>query len=111
MKLVAVAIVAQAVLGMGQKLANSRSKATIAILAASTVLLWQSAVTQVLVIIVAGSVGLLLYRHAVTANEKQLEIPIRKVFAASCLLLFFRAAYSVTSGYALCQLGLACNLR
>ncbi|MCM3634897.1 chromate transporter [Paenibacillus camelliae] len=89
LKLVAVAIVAQAVLGMGQKLANSRSKATIAILAASTVLLWQSAVTQVLVIIVAGSVGLLLYRHAVTANEKQLEIPIRKVFAASCLLLFF----------------------
>jgi len=88
LKLVAVAIVAQAVLNMGRKLAASRSKATIAILAASAVLLWQTALTQVLVIAAAGCAGLLLYRKAETHQHQQLKIPIGRVFALSCLVIF-----------------------
>ena len=42
LKLVAVAIVAHAVLGMGQKLAPDRSRATVAVLAAAVTLLWQA---------------------------------------------------------------------
>lgn len=88
LKLAAVAIVAQAVFSMGQKLAASRSKATIAICSASAVLLWQTALTQVLVIAAAGCAGLLLYRQAAAPRQQQLNIPISRAFAVCCISLF-----------------------
>src|SRR5829696_3524874 len=57
LKIVAVAVVAQAVWGMARNLAPDRPRATIAILAALVVLGWQSALAQVAVILVAGVLG------------------------------------------------------
>ncbi|MFW5435029.1 chromate efflux transporter [Paenibacillus apiarius] len=54
LKIVAVAIVAHAILGMGQKLTPDRNRVTIAIIAASVTLLWQTAFGQVLLIVTAG---------------------------------------------------------
>jgi chromate transporter len=65
LKLVAVAIVAQAVLGMGQKLASDRTRATIAVVTAALVLLVPSAVMQLGVIVAAGVVGVAIYRQKV----------------------------------------------
>ncbi|MFC6333196.1 chromate efflux transporter [Paenibacillus septentrionalis] len=88
LKLVAVAIVAQAVLGMGQKLASDRIRATIAVAAAATVLLWQSAAAQVLVIAASALVGVLLFRKPSEDQHAPLLIPISRTLAIVCLVMF-----------------------
>ncbi|WP_255320139.1 chromate transporter, partial [Paenibacillus elgii] len=62
LKLVAVAIVAQAVLGMGRSLASDRPRATLAVAAATFALLAPSAVTQVALIAAAGLFGAWRFR-------------------------------------------------
>jgi chromate transporter len=52
LKLAAVAVVAQAVWGMGRSLAPDRDRATIVIVAAVAALTWQSEIMQVLIILV-----------------------------------------------------------
>ncbi|WP_213528147.1 chromate transporter [Paenibacillus cisolokensis] len=89
LKIVAVAIVAQAVLGMGQKLTPDRNRATIAIVAASVTLLWQTAFSQVLLIVLAGAAGLLLYRKTTIPETPNLSVPVSRSFAVVCLTLFF----------------------
>lgn len=89
LKLVAVAIVAHAILGMGQKLAPDRNRATIAILATAVTLLWQTALSQVAVIILAGIVGLYSYRNIAIPELQEIQVPIKRYVAVSCLILFF----------------------
>jgi len=57
LKVVAVAVVAQAVLGMGKKLCPDKERITIAILSCVAVLLANSAIIQILVLIAAGIFG------------------------------------------------------
>jgi chromate transporter len=57
LKLAAVAIVAQAVWGMGKTLCPDRARATLAIAAALVTLAWPSAVTQVAVIVLGAIIG------------------------------------------------------
>ena len=57
LKIVAVAVVAQAVYGMAVNLTPDRARITLAIVAAVTVLAWSTALSQVLVIVVAGIIG------------------------------------------------------
>ncbi|QQE72627.1 chromate transporter [Brevibacillus composti] len=89
LKLVAVAVVAQAVLGMGQKLAVGKMRASIAVLTASVALLWPTAVTQVILILLAGLLGCVLWRDSSQTAPANLHIPISRRFALGCLLLFF----------------------
>ncbi|PQP90250.1 chromate transporter [Paenibacillus sp. AR247] len=89
LKIVAVAIVAQAVLGMGQKLTPDRSRITIAVGAAALVLLWPTAYTQVLIIAAAGIIGLWLYKKRSDPDSQSLRMPVGKPFAIGCLVLFF----------------------
>ncbi|RED32110.1 chromate transporter [Paenibacillus sp. VMFN-D1] len=89
LKIVAVAIVAQAVLGMGQKLTPDRSRVTIAVCAAALVLLWPTAYTQVLIIAAAGIIGLWLYKKGPDPGSQSLRMPVGKPFAIGCLVLFF----------------------
>lgn len=89
LKIVAVAIVAQAVLGMGQKLTPDKKRATLAVLAASAALLWQSVASQVLIIAAAALAGLWMYRKKAAAEAPVLDIPIRRGVAYFCLILFF----------------------
>lgn len=89
LKVVAVAIVAQAVFSMGQKLAAGRTRATIAILAASATLLWTSAFCQILLVFASGIAGLLIYRRMAIPESADLFVPIRRSLAIFCLALFF----------------------
>lgn len=90
LKIVAVAIVAHAVLGMGQKLAADRIRATIMVAAAALVLLWTSALSQVAVLVLSGAAGLLLYRNRDNdPPQPGLAVPIRRRTAIVSLLLFF----------------------
>ncbi len=89
LKLVAVAIVAQAVWSMGQKLTPDRSRATIAIIAMATALLWQTALSQIVIILAAGIMGILLYQRTEQSMITDVIIPIRRSVAIICLMLFF----------------------
>lgn len=86
LKIAAVAIVAQAVLGMGKNLAPDRTRATFVVLSAGAVLLWPSAVVQIAVIAAAAVCGLLLRFPATDMPPP--EVPVGKKFAAACLILF-----------------------
>ncbi len=89
LKIVAVAIVAQAILGMGQKLTPDRNRATLAILTAAATLMWQSAFTQILSIAAAGIIGIILYRKTTTAETANVTVPVSRKFAVICLAAFF----------------------
>ncbi|MEK4007363.1 chromate transporter [Paenibacillus sp. FSL H3-0333] len=88
LKIVAVAIVAQAILGMGQKLTPDRERVAIAVIAAGVTLSWQTGYSQILTIAVAGIAGVWLYRHSSTENVTNLPIPIRRSSGIVCLALF-----------------------
>ncbi|WP_254772946.1 chromate efflux transporter [Paenibacillus sp. NFR01] len=90
LKIVAVAIVAQAVFSMGRNLAPDRNRATIAVIAAAATLLWQTAFNQVLLIVAAGLAGMILYRkQSSSATAADLSVPVSRRFAFFCLAAFF----------------------
>ncbi|MCE7793952.1 chromate transporter [Salipaludibacillus sp. CUR1] len=90
LKIVAVAVVAHAVLGMAQKLTPDVTRKTIALAAVIGILLWQTAWTQVGVILLAGVAGYLLYKNQADENlSSQFTFPLSRRFAAGCLTLFF----------------------
>ncbi|HEY4554229.1 MAG TPA: chromate efflux transporter [Bacillaceae bacterium] len=89
LKLVAVAVVAHAVTGMGQKLAPDKQRVTIAIIAAILTLMWPSALGQVLIILGAGLLGMGLYRNSGMPDIREMNIPVSKTAGAAAWLIFF----------------------
>lgn len=90
LKIVAVAVVAHAVLGMSQKLIPDIQRKAIALFALVGTLIWQTAYTQVGIILLAGVVGLLIYKkHEEEKEAPYIHFPISKRFAVICLSLFF----------------------
>ena len=89
LKIVAVAVVAHAIMGMAKNLAPDLKRKAIALFALIGTLLWQSAFTQVGVILIAALLGFLLYRQYEQNEEVSSQFPIAKSFSAICLLLFF----------------------
>lgn len=88
LKLVAVAVVAHAVMGMGSKLANGRLQASVAFAAMAAVLLWQTPWIQVAVIGAAGLAGLLLFRQEPPVTDKIETFRIGYKMGIVCLVLF-----------------------
>ena len=90
LKLAAVAVVAQAVWGMSRNLAPDRERATIAIVAAIVALTWHSAVTPVLIIVVAGVVGWRILPAPVAESDRvAISQRIRPWMGIVALVLFF----------------------
>jgi chromate transporter len=88
LKVVAVAVVAQAVWGMAKSLAPDRTRATIAILAAVVVLLWSTAFSQVAVIVAGGLIGWRIFRGVPALQITALNVPIRRKSAVALLATF-----------------------
>ncbi len=88
LKIVAVAIVAHAVLGMGRNLTPDRNRATIALLTATAILMWQTAFMQVILIVLAGFVGVFLYKNTKMPEFSTLNLHIHRSVAIGCLILF-----------------------
>ncbi|WP_441907833.1 chromate transporter [Paenibacillus sp. MCAF9] len=88
LKIVAVAIVAHAILGMGQKLTPDRNRATIAVIAAAATLYWQAVYSQVIIIAAAGLIGVWLYHKKTVEGTPDLNIRISRSLAISCLVIF-----------------------
>lgn len=95
LKIVAVAVVANAIIGMASKLAPDLRRKTIVLFALIGTLLWQTAFTQVGVILIAALVGFLLYKNDEDSGGAISKFPISKTFSAICLILFFILLFSL----------------
>ena len=88
LKVVAVAVVAQAVWGMARNLCRSAGRISLMLLATAATLLLPCAWGQVAIIACAGVVGLLLFKPACGSAHDPLPIPIRRSTGAMWLTLF-----------------------
>ena len=89
LKLVAVAIVAQAVWGMARTLCPDRERASIAVIAALIILFSGSSVAQIGSILLGGLAGLWLCRGAPPAAEDHFVIPVSRTVGLVALTTFF----------------------
>lgn len=89
LKIVAVAVVAHAILGMANNLTPDLKRKALAIFALVVTLLWQTAFTQVGVIFIAGILGFFLYKQQTDTHEQKMAFPISRRFGVLSLLLFF----------------------
>jgi chromate transporter len=90
LKLVAVAIVAQAVWGMARTLCPDRERASIALVAALIILFSTSSVAQIGSIALGGVAGLLLCRGAPqTAAGHHIAMPVSRTAGLVALTIFF----------------------
>jgi chromate transporter len=89
LKIVAVAVVAQAVWGMARSLAPDRPRATIAIIAAAVALLWPTGLGQILIIVIGGIVGWRLLPAEAPNTITPLRFPVGRRLGVACLALFF----------------------
>lgn len=91
LKVVAVAVVAHAVLGMAKNLTPDLLRKTIALFALTATLLWQTAYTQIGVILLTGVVGLFLFRKQTVEGEANsvTYFPISRRLGYLSLLLFW----------------------
>lgn len=88
LKVVAVAVVAQAVWGMARNLCTDVPRMTLMVIAACVALLAPSAWGQVSVIVVAGLLGLMLFKPAQRVEHDALSIPISRRAGVMWLALF-----------------------
>jgi chromate transporter len=89
LRLVAVAIVAQAVLGMSRTLCPDRERASIATIVALIILASNSPVAQVGAILLGGIAGFWLCRGKVELTEHQIAIPVSRAVGIVALSAFF----------------------
>ncbi|WP_342574975.1 chromate transporter [Solibacillus sp. FSL K6-1781] len=88
LKIVAVAIVAHAIIGMAKNLTPDLKRKAIAIMGLLVTLLWQTAFSQVGVILIAAFIGFLLLKQENEGGVLQSRFPVSKQVGGVCLLLF-----------------------
>jgi chromate transporter len=89
LKVVAVAVVAQAVWGMARNLCPDAKRATLAVLAAIFVLAVSSPFVQVGAILIGGLVGWAILRADVPTDHVDLGVRVGRGLAISALAMFF----------------------
>ena len=89
LKIVAVAVVAQAVWGMARSLCPDRERATIAILASLVTLAWPSAVGQISSIALAGVAGVVIFPGSASSTVSHMRFPVGKKTAIAAWIIFF----------------------
>jgi len=90
LKIVAVAVVAQAVWGMARTLCTDGPRIAITLMAASAVLLLPFVWSQVAVIVAAGLIGLLVFRPTAIDSHATLPVTVTARSALVALVLFFK---------------------
>jgi chromate transporter len=89
LKVVAVAVVAQAVWGMARSLCPDRGRATLAILASIVTLAWPTAVGQLSSIIIAGAIGSVVFSEPALASLSHRRFPVKKMTGIAAWVIFF----------------------
>ena len=88
LKIVAVAIIAQAVMGMAKSLAPDRSRASIAVVAAGSALLLAGSLGQIAAIAFGAVAGYCFCREKDGAAGAGLSLPVSRALGISCLCAF-----------------------
>lgn len=88
LKIVAVAIVAQAVWGMAKALTPDRERATIAVVAALAAVLLAGSLGQVAAILIGALAGLFVCRAGAGDVTGVMRFPVSRTAGAICLVLF-----------------------
>jgi chromate transporter len=88
LKLVAVAIVAQAVWGMARTLCPDRERASIAVVATLIILFSTSSVAQIAAIVLGGLAGLWLCRAATPPSTDHVAVPVSRTAGLVALSVF-----------------------
>ena len=89
LKIVAVVVVAQAILGMAQKLTPDLKRKSIALFSLVGTLIGQSTYTQVCVILASALIGYLFFKQSEREEDLVISVPVSRRFAIICLTLFF----------------------
>jgi chromate transporter len=89
LKIVAVAVVAHAIMGMGSKLTPDLQRKAIALIAIAAMLFWQSTLTQVVIIIGAAIIGIVFFQNKATSDETTAKLFLSKKVAIISISLFF----------------------
>ena len=89
LKLVAVAIVAQAVWGMARTLCPDKERASIAVVAALIILFSTTSIAQIAAILLGGIAGLVFCRGAQPTAAGHMPIPVSRKAGLASLALFF----------------------
>lgn len=89
LKVVTVAVVAQAVWSMGRTLCADRQRLSIALVSAAVILSWPGALTQLLAIALAGLVGWKRLRTEQDIGPTVEEIRVPRALSAAAAILFF----------------------
>ena len=89
LKVVAVAVVAQAVWGMARSLCPDAPRRALMAASAALLIAWPGSVTQLLAIGVAGAIGLAWRRPAADAPHEPLAVPVTRRAGAVWLAVFF----------------------
>lgn len=89
LKIVAVAVVAQAIWAMARMLCPDRLRATLALAAAALLVIWPSPLGQVLVILAGGMIGWRLCTPELPEREDSLSVAISRRTAVVLLAAFF----------------------
>jgi chromate transporter len=89
LKLVAVAIVAQAVWGMARTLCPDRERASIAVVAALIILFSAASSAQIVAILAGGCVGWFLCRAAPSPSTGCIAVPVSRSVGIAALSAFF----------------------
>lgn len=95
LKLVAVAIVAQAVWGMARTLCPDRTRASIAVTAALVVLFAISPLAQIAAIVLGGLAGLWLCRSVQTSDGEHITVPVSHRAGIVALALFLALLFGL----------------
>ncbi len=88
LKLVAVAIVAQAVWGMARNLCPDRRRASIALLATLIILFSAASLAQIAAILLGGAAGVWLCRTAPPASGGHIAVPVSRKVGSLALTMF-----------------------
>lgn len=89
LKLVAVAIVAHAILGMAKNLTPDLKRKTIALFALTITLVWPAIYSQIGIILLAALTGFLMYKqHHLQEDHSKVYFPVSKKLGVICLTLF-----------------------
>lgn len=106
LKLVAVAVVAQAVWGMAKSLTPDAKRATLAILSTVVVLLFPSPWTQIVVIVCAGVIGV-VWLHSIRSEQSTVGVNLtsltlqskRNAFSAFALFIILLLGLPVVASF------------
>ena len=88
LKVVAVAVVAQAILGMAKSICTDTRRITLTVISACCVLLWPGTLGQIIVIITAAAISLYLFKPTSDGEHDPLPIALNRGVSIMLLIVF-----------------------